>query len=141
MFKAVTDKTHDTWDISSAGVNAMNGTGPNSVINFILSRRGLSVAKHRSRLVDKKLINRYYWIIVMERKHQENLVKQFPDAADRIQVMREFGAFSPPDDVDMPDPTGKEIDDYTELFSILDIEVPRLYNVINDQIINLEMSL
>lgn len=140
MFKSHADKSHHKWDIGSAGVRAINGIGPNTVIGFILNRRGLSVAKHRSRLVDRKLINRYHWIIVMEKKHQETLIDQFPDAAERIHVMREFGTFQPPDEIDMPDPTGKEVENYNELFSILDEEVPRLYNAINDQIVSLEMG-
>jgi protein-tyrosine-phosphatase len=134
MFKDLAEKRGDPWKVGSAGVFAMNGAGPNQVVQFILQRRGVNLVNHRSQPVTRKLLDSYWWIMVMENKHRENIINRFPDVADRVFVMRQFGITEPLPNADMPDPTGKEVDDFTELFGILDTEVTRVYGELENRV-------
>ncbi len=137
LFRNLVIRGTEEWQISSAGVMAHKGSPPHPVISFILSQRGISIAKHRSKPIDKKLISQYYWIIVAEQQHKESLISQFPEVANRIAVLREYTTDLAIKDTDLPDPTGKEVGDYAELFFILDKEIPILNSILESKISDL----
>ena len=130
LFKHEIAKTGETWKVASAGVNAAKGISANPTVSFVMSKRGTPIANHRSQPVTAKLLNRYYWIIVMEAAHKSAILEINPDVGERLFTMREIGLQDPPDQPDMPDPTGKEVGDFQELFQIFDYEIPRLVKAI-----------
>ena len=141
--KADADKDNlahgERWDVASAGVKASHGVGQNSPLNVRLHSKGIPIPNHRSQPISPKLFKRSYWIIVMERAHKEAIIEKFPDVADRVFVLREFGLDEPPSESDMPDPTGKEKENYTEFFDILEKEIPRIYEELKERVNDLEL--
>ena len=138
LFRKLVNDSSEVWRISSAGVKAHQGSPPHPVISFILSQRGISIVKHRSKPIDRKLLNKYYWIIVAEKVHKESLINQYPDIEKRIVVLRELTTDSDIIDKDLPDPTGKEVGDYSELFFILDKEIPILNSTLESKISDIQ---
>jgi len=132
-------KVGEDWKIASAGVKAIKKVGPNPVVAFIMHQRKIPMTQHRSQPVTKKLLNRHYWIIVMETTHKEAILKVNTNLKERVFTLREFGLSSPPPEPDMPDPTGKDPDDYRELFEILDREIPRLVKQFQIKISDMNM--
>ena len=140
LFKNIASQHHERWDVGSAGVKAINGVGPNPVVAYVLSQRGIPINEHRSRVLNRSLLRRYYWIFVMETSHKQAIIKLDPEVSDRVFVLREFNRETPPSDSNMPDPTSKELEDYKELFEILEEEIPRLFRALQNKASDLGWS-
>ena len=138
LFRREAFKAGESWEVGSAGVDAAHGIGPQPVIaNEVKRRWGISIFDHRSRPVTKSMLHRYFWVIAMERSQRDRMVKAAPDLADRIFVLREFGLATPPDQPDMPDPTGLEAEDFAGLFALLETEIPRLFKTLQNKVSDL----
>jgi len=138
MFRAEAAKFGETWSVASAGTKAFRGSPPNPVVSFIMFQRGFPISKHRSKRITKKLMRNYKWIMVMEESQRELLVKNHPKYTSNIFVLRKFGLEPAEQELNMPDPTGKEPDDYRELFALLDVEIPRIFKLLQQKISDLE---
>lgn len=133
LFRDVAAESGEGWEISSAGINGTRGIPPNPIINFIMFQRGQAVQEHRSKIINRKILSDYRWIIVMEESHRRAILKLDDNLKDRIFLFRELSAEGLDADTDMPDPTGKDVDDYQELFNILDTEIPKLFIVMQNK--------
>ncbi|MDP8240651.1 MAG: hypothetical protein P9X24_16300 [Candidatus Hatepunaea meridiana] len=134
LFREEANKSKEIWEVASAGANTMKGLSANPVISVIMFRRNKSIKNHRSQVVSKKLLLRYHWIIVMEDKHREALLKLDKSIANRIFLFRELTGNNQLESRDMPDPTGKDVDDYRQLFSIFEIEISLLFQIMKDKV-------
>ena len=133
MFRQLTRGVGEYWDVASAGVKGAKGMGVNQVISFIMHQRGLPLQYHRSQPVTRKLLAKYQWIVVMEEVHRQLIMEMDENLKDRVFILRELTNTDPLDNPDMPDPTGKAVDDYQELFVIFDAEMPILVKVLRDK--------
>lgn len=140
MFRQSVEKTGELWVIDSAGINTVRGIPPNQVIAFIMFNRDLPIQNHRSQPVTRKLLAKFYWIIAMEENHRQEILKIDETVADRIFLFRELSSPKPLENPDMPDPTGKEAEDYEELFDILNDEIPRFFNIMREKAYEIELK-
>ncbi|MBM3329367.1 MAG: hypothetical protein FJY67_07850 [Calditrichaeota bacterium] len=141
MFRRAVESSGEEWQIASAGVRAIPGVPVNPVIGFIMFQRQMPLTNHKSRPVTTSLMERYYWIITAEQAHRDALLKMYPDLKDRVQTLLGFGR--KPDEIeqhDLPDPTGKEPNDYRELMDLLETEIPRLHRVLQVRVADLDWS-
>jgi len=76
----------------------------------------------------------------MQEAHRNAILELDGNVDERVFVLRELSCREPLDNADMPDPTGKDVDDYQELFDILDEEMPQLFKVIRDKAYELAMT-
>lgn len=79
----------------------------------------------------------------MQDSHRELILNKFPELGERVILLRELVAPKGETTVskseyDMPDPTGKDPDDYLELFEILDHTIPKLVQYLSNLTSNLE---
>ena len=140
MFRYLVEEAGEIWEIDSAGTNSVRGVSPNQIISFIMFQRKMPIQNHRSQPVTRKLLEKFYWIIVMEENHRQEILKIDETTADRVFLFRELSSNKPLENLDMPDPTGKEVDDYQELFDILDDEMPRLFSIMRDKAYEVELE-
>ncbi|HXF61688.1 MAG TPA: hypothetical protein VNK95_08725 [Caldilineaceae bacterium] len=98
----------DRWEIGSAGTWAQDGLPAMPLAVRILAEHELSFQRHRSRLIDRALVDHYRLIVVMERGHQEALRIEFPHAASRIFLLSELSGPA----YDIVDPVGGGPDEY-----------------------------
>lgn len=145
LFKYHTDKLYDKWDVSSAGVKALTrsfplrGENPHTVVrNYLRDIKNIRNYSHHSQQITKRLLRKYYWILVMEKAHKDYINKLGVPLENRMFTVREFGLNQPPDETDMPDPTNMERENYEQLFEIMDKEIPRIIDVLINKIIELE---
>jgi len=131
-------KSLKKWEVSSAGVKALRHAYPHDVVNTYLHNKGLPIYNHRAQQITKKVLNRYYWILVMENEHKNHINKLDAQLDSRMFTVREFGLDVPPEEADMPDPTGKETENFKQLFTILEYEIPRIANYISNKAFELE---
>lgn len=141
LFKLEIEKTGEIWDISSAGVNAVKGIRAQKNISILMQMHGVDLRNHRSQPLTPKLLNRYYWILVMELAHKEQILENNPEVANRVFTVREFGLEISPDEPDMPDPTFSDNqDEYYNLLNILNYEIPRITRILLIKNSDLEIS-
>jgi len=141
LFKLEIEKTGEIWDISSAGVNAVKGIRAQKNISILMHLNGVVLKNHRSQPLTPKLLNKYYWILVMEIAHKEQILNKNPEVGNRVFTVREFGLDIPPDEPDMPDPTFSDNqDDYYNLLNILNYEIPRITRILQIRNSDLDVS-
>jgi len=131
MFRKLAEKSGEKWKIASAGVKAVKGASANQIVSFIMFQRGLPLHHHSSQPVTKKLLSKYMWIVVMEEAHKTAILKIDDSIKDRVLIFRELTSEGELENYSMPDPTGKDAHDYSQLFEILDNEMPRLFEAMN----------
>ncbi len=133
MFRQMVTKINEEWVVGSAGVSAVNGAAPHQNIAYVMNENGIPIYKHRSKPVTKKLLKKFQWIVVMENKHRDAILKLDASIEGRIFVFRELSTDLQREEADMPDPTGKEGDDYLGLIHTLQTEMPTVLRALQQK--------
>jgi len=100
--------TEGKWNVKSAGTWAGVGVSAPGFTLQVAGQLGLSgLAGHRTRPIDKKLLDEYDLIIAMEAGHKEAICAEFPPACSRTYLLSEIvDGIS----YDIPDPASSDID-------------------------------
>ena len=77
----------------------------------------------------------------MENAHKEHINKLGVPLDSRMFTVREFGLSEPPDEIDMPDPTGADtMETYDQIFDIINKEITRIADVLITKVLELEVN-
>jgi len=110
--------SNSTWQVGSAGLAALNGFRASQPAIEVLHEKGLDLAPHRSRNVTKEMIDLATLIVVMTASHALELKQRFPEAQDRIYLLKSFDPSSRGGDVQ--DPIGSDVDTYRQIRDEID---------------------
>lgn len=102
--------------IQSAGIAARPGGLPSVEAVDVMREMGLSMDGHRSQPLTGKLVQDADLIIAMTRAHRDVILAEWPDAADRVLLMRRDGA-------DVDDPIGGPPELYRACAKQIDAEL------------------
>ena len=75
------------WQVSSAGVWALEGSPAALAALRAASSRGLNLSGHVSRPVTQQLLDQTDLVLVMEREHLEAMEEKFPAMAGRVHLL------------------------------------------------------
>jgi protein-tyrosine-phosphatase len=75
------------WRVSSAGTWAQDDAPASIDSREILAERGLDLTQHRSRRVDRQMVEAADLLLCMTGSQREALQAEFPDLADRIHLL------------------------------------------------------
>jgi protein-tyrosine-phosphatase len=103
------------WRVSSAGTWAEEDAPASIYSSEILAERGLDLKQHRSRRVDRQMVEAADLLLCMTGSQREALQAEFPDLADRIHLL---SAMAGPD-YDIFDPYGGPREGYVAMVSEL----------------------
>ena len=78
------------WKIGSAGLFAGNGMAASQPAIEVLREQAIDLTPHRSRVVTKDIIDAAVLIVVMTSTHAVELKRRFPEAQDRIYLLKSF---------------------------------------------------
>jgi protein-tyrosine-phosphatase len=96
------------WRVESAGTWTDGNRKPVARAVKVMQSRGFDISRHRSRVVNRELLESFNLILTMERNHKEALQIEFPQCATRVYLLSEMC-----DQVkDVPDPIGKPVEIY-----------------------------
>lgn len=98
------------WKVSSAGLYTSDGMAASPPAIEVLREQGIDLTPHRSRAVTKDGIDSATLIVVMTASHVTELKQRFPEAQDRIYLLKSFDPGSGGGDI--PDPLGSTTDQY-----------------------------
>ena len=110
MFRDHIQDTHPDWRVCSAGTLGLNRQPASRFAVKALKEISIDLKPHRSQPVTRELVDRARLIVVMTSGHRDELVERYPEAADKIRLLKSFDPAS--DGGDVMDPIGLSLDVY-----------------------------
>jgi glycine hydroxymethyltransferase len=107
---AVRDR--DGLTVSSAGVGAINGQPPSSHAIRAMKELGVDLGFMRSRMLTAEMVQQADYIFGMTRGHVDAIALLYPQAAEKVFLLREFDETLGPYEKDISDPIGGTLDVY-----------------------------
>lgn len=111
-------KLREPVEVTSAGVFAMEGMSPSNDTLVLLQREGIDGSSHMARMLTDEMIRNADFVFVMERFHQDEILRRVPEAAGKVQLLHQAA--------DIPDPIGKPREVYESCFETIRQAVGRL---------------
>ena len=112
------------WKVGSAGLFAGNGIAASQPAIEVLREQAIDLTPHRSRVVTKDIIDAATLIVVMTSTHAAELKRRFPEAQDRIYLLKSFDPGCGGGDI--PDPLGGTIAQYQSIRDEIEAALPEL---------------
>jgi len=114
--------------ITSAGTKASGGGRVNDVVALIARNHGFSLRQHTSEPLSDRLVKCADLILVMEQEHKDFILEKYPAAKEKVFRLMEYGWQGEEDveTLDVPDPTGKNVDDFKAFIETAHVEADRL---------------
>ena len=133
-------------NIVSSAVMAKDGFGANSTVRFIAKQNGFSLDGHRSTALTPKLVDRSDLILTMSENQKKFFHKEYPQTDGRVFRLMEYGlgegtnyinaSGEKENNLNMPDPTGREAADFEEFIALANNEADRiLHELAHQQVI------
>jgi protein-tyrosine phosphatase len=99
------------FEIFSAGVYAF-GNDPASyqAIEVMKNEFNIDLKSHRAKVLDDSDVEKADLIFTMTRHHRDMIIDIYPDAADKVHVLKEFVGLK--EELDVIDPFGQDYDIY-----------------------------
>ena len=114
--------------ILSAGVQARHGASASQVVQHVAKVNGFSLATHHSSPLNNRMIKAADAILVMEQCQKDAILGYFPEAMGKTFRMTEYLRNDDTEDAcDIPDPTGKDLDEYRAFIEVAHAEVDRIF--------------
>ncbi len=114
----------------SAGLNTVGGLkASREALEVLQQDEGLDLREHRSRKITADMVNKAHYILTMTGAQKEQLLSQFPGAAEKVWVMGEFAYGDSAREV--ADPFGSGVSNYrltaAEIKAALERVVERIF--------------
>ena len=112
------------WEVHSAGLAAFPGMGPSAAAIQVMNSRGIDIAGHASRPLDRGLVDAASLIVVMTASHLDEMRERFPDAIEKVLLLKSFDPAT--ETTDIEDPMGSSVDTYRRVCEQIDRALPGL---------------
>jgi protein-tyrosine-phosphatase len=94
FLKKLLEKTSSSgMEIGSAGLTAFPGSTASSQSIRVALEHAVSLEAHEARLLSGDLIEQADLILVMEPGHRQQLIDRYPQASDKIYLLRHFARY------------------------------------------------
>lgn len=111
------------WTVQSAGLSALDGMSASDNTVAVLRECGIDARKHRSRSLTREAVDAASMIVVMTGAHREHVQALFPDAREKVFLLKSFSARK---QGDVEDPMGASLDIYREIREEIEETLPEL---------------
>ena len=113
------------WSVASAGLAACEGATASEFAVAALDELGCDLRAHRTRRVTPETIREADAIVAMTGAHAQQLIAEFPDARDRVYLLRAFDPHAPAY-ADVNDPFCGSLDSYRQCRDLIRRAIPGL---------------
>jgi len=127
--KIINDKKREDVEVSSAGIMMVSGLFASSGTQEVLAREGIDVSGHLSQKVTRDMARRSDLILVMEKIHEDAILRIAPEVKNRVFLLKEFARIND-GHLDISDPIGKPLEFYKKTFASIKEAVERVSNII-----------
>ena len=114
----------DNIEVSSAGIMAPSGLPAANYSLMVSVENGIDLSSHRSRLINRDIIEFSDLILVMEESNKKFITKFFPFSKDKVYLLKNFGENTKGGEI--ADPMGFELDNYRICYKELKKEIYRI---------------
>ncbi|MDD5044390.1 MAG: L-threonylcarbamoyladenylate synthase [Candidatus Omnitrophica bacterium] len=128
--KRLKDLGRDDVEVLSRGVMTAEGMSATQEVRQILLEEKIDASAHISRKVSADTIKKSDLILVMEKLHEEEIVRILPEARNKVFLLKEFAQLKDDDDLNIYDPIGKPEEDYRVTFAVIKEAVERMLKII-----------
>lgn len=112
MAAALLSKLRPDWQVSSAGIAALEGQPAAPEAKRAVRQVGLSLEDHRAHQLGAEDVRKTDWVLAMTRSQVKWLRAQYPDEQHKIMSL---GSACGEDDLDVEDPVGRDQDVYVQV--------------------------
>ncbi|MCX5706257.1 MAG: low molecular weight protein arginine phosphatase, partial [Candidatus Omnitrophica bacterium] len=127
--KILKERNRSDIEVSSAGLMLLAGLGVSGGTREVLSREGIDVSTHYSQRVTKEMIKKSDFILVMEKVHQDGILKIAPEVKNRVFLLKEFAKIND-NNLDIADPISKPLEFYEKTFATIKEAVEKVSNLL-----------
>ena len=127
--KRLKDLGRKDIEVSSAGIISLPGARATEETEQIIKEAGGDISNHVARKITELEVKEADLIFVMEGRHKKYILDYFPGAEKKVYFLKcfkEIGNFEIPDDCEIKDPIGKDINFYKEVFSAIKDSIERI---------------
>jgi len=111
-------------EADSAGIMAPAGLSAANYSLMVAVENGVDISSHRSKLINRELIESSDVILVMEESHKKFITKFFPFSKEKVYLLKNFGENAKGGEID--DPIGYGLETYRECYKELKKEIYRI---------------
>jgi protein-tyrosine-phosphatase len=121
---------NDLVEVMSAGTWAQEGhpAAENSVL--VCREHGIDVSAHVATNLTTGIINEADLILCMSKRHKKDLISVFPHSSEKIFLLTEYPDRSTKPSRSIPDPFGRNLAYYREVFALIRTEIDRFFPVL-----------
>jgi protein-tyrosine-phosphatase len=112
--------------IASAGTLGIEGLPASEHAQAAAAERGGDLAGHRSQGIRRKLVAAADLILAMSTEHVEIIENDYPAFRSKVHLLKHFANEAAPDDGDIADPIGGDMEIFRECAGIIDRELERI---------------
>ncbi|MCX5700669.1 MAG: L-threonylcarbamoyladenylate synthase [Candidatus Omnitrophica bacterium] len=109
--KMMQEQNRRDVEVSSAGIMMISGLSVSQGTRDVLAREGIDVSGRISQRVTKEMIKKSDLVLVMERMHEDAILRIAPEVRNRVFLLKEFAKISDKN-LDILDPIGKPLEFY-----------------------------
>lgn len=96
-------------NVLSAGIHPSDGAMPTKEAMQVMKKMGIDISNHRAMHIGRDLIQKADLILVLEKKHKEEIFEFEPSAERKIFLISEFAGDG---ESDIEDPIGQGLKEY-----------------------------
>lgn len=131
IFNSMAKERELEYRASSCGISAVYGSAPSKNAVSAAAENGIDISKHKSARLTADAANDASLILTMTPSHKETLKQAFPSVVDKIYTLPEYIKNSTFTDVF--DPFGGDMQVYRTCFSVLEIFIKELIEILEKQ--------
>jgi tRNA threonylcarbamoyl adenosine modification protein (Sua5/YciO/YrdC/YwlC family) len=127
--KKLKDKNRNDVEVLSTGIAIIGGYRATRETVELLRKEGVDVSQHYTQRINTEMVKKSDIILVMERIHEERIVKLAPQVRNRVFLLKEFAKIED-DTLDIGDPIGKTFAEYEQTFYKIKEAIERVAEMI-----------
>lgn len=112
------------WRVGSAGLAALPGLPASREAVEAVRERGGDLSAHRSRWLNRALVDEAALIVVMTTEHRDHMRVTFPEAGEKVCLIRSFDPAAR--EADLDDPIGGPVSVYRVARGAIEAALPGL---------------
>lgn len=101
--------------VHSAGLHAMVDRDMDAQARSVASKHGLTCDNHSARQLTSDLARDYDLILVMEKRHRDEIAKRFPEILAKTMLLGKWE-----NDKDIPDPYKKSDEVFEQIYKLIE---------------------
>lgn len=130
LFKKMAEEQNLHVEVDSCGTATLVGMSASKDAIEALRREGIDISGHKSKPINKELVDWADLIFVMERRHLDRILEDFPEARAKVHLLSKYAN---DEEKDIIDPIGKPREVYEELLLTLKFYLPKVIERIKNE--------